>query len=230
MKESDAVPDAQTGSRPDAPPTYRLVIRAEIIPEPPSPTRDRRSLARKRTAALAISAVALLALGWAGIRVFRSEEARDLKSPLSASRSDPSDVSPVVRAVQAPAASAEKASPTVATSIEPRSIQAHQTQLPARDVENASPSPIDEVMPDVPRSALETIRGTVRVSVRAAVDPLGTVVTVTPVDSGPSRYFERLAVDASRKWTFAAAPTKEQRTVVLRFAFTRNGVTAESGG
>ncbi len=40
---------------------------------------------------------------------------------------------------------------------------------------------------------VETIRGTVRVSVRVIVDAEGKVVAATSEDPGPSRYFERLS-------------------------------------
>ena len=91
---------------------------------------------------------------------------------------------------------------------------------------------INEVLPNVPQSALDTIRGTVRVSVRVTIDKVGSVVDATAEDGGPSRYFERLAVDASKKWTFTPADLEEQRTMLVRFNFTREGVTAhtEPGG
>ena len=87
---------------------------------------------------------------------------------------------------------------------------------------------INEVMPAVPQSALDTIRGTVRVSVRVTIDDEGSVVDATAEDGGPSRYFERLAVDASRKWTFSPASLEGQRTILVKFNFTREGVTAHA--
>jgi len=57
-------------------------------------------------------------------------------------------------------------------------------------------------MPDVPRRASQTIRGRVKVSVRVIVDPDGTVFAALTDHAGPSRYFERLAIDAAKKWTF----------------------------
>lgn len=60
------------------------------------------------------------------------------------------------------------------------------------------------------------------------IDKGGTVVAATADDPGPSRYFERLAVEASRKWTFTPANTEEQRTLLLDFSFTRAGATARA--
>jgi hypothetical protein len=43
---------------------------------------------------------------------------------------------------------------------------------------------------------------------------------------GPSRYFERLALDAAKKWTFNPVDSEAQRLMLLRFDFTRQGATA----
>lgn len=90
----------------------------------------------------------------------------------------------------------------------------------------APPTPIDAVIPDTPQSALNTIRGTVRVIVRVTIDKTGAVVGATAEEPGPSRYFERLALEAARKWTFNPDPAHEQRTMLLKFGFTRSGVAA----
>jgi TonB family protein len=84
------------------------------------------------------------------------------------------------------------------------------------------------VIPDVPRSARETIRGTIRVSVRVIVDKDGAVLAATTDNGGPSRYFERLAVEAAKKWTFTPAKSQEQRVMLVRFSFTRDGTTARA--
>jgi hypothetical protein len=44
--------------------------------------------------------------------------------------------------------------------------------------------------------------------------------------SGPSRYFERLAVEAAKKWTFTPTDAPEQRVMLVKFAFRRSGTTA----
>lgn len=58
------------------------------------------------------------------------------------------------------------------------------------------------VMPDVPRSASDTIWGTVRVGVRVNVDPSGNVEGAKLDPEGPSKYFARLSLDAAREWKF----------------------------
>lgn len=89
-------------------------------------------------------------------------------------------------------------------------------------------SPINPVIPDVPQSALDTIRGTVRVAVRVTIDKQGAVIQAVAEDRGPSRYFERLAVKASKQWTFTPSQSEEQRAMLVRFNFTRAGATAEA--
>jgi TonB family protein len=66
------------------------------------------------------------------------------------------------------------------------------------------------------------------VSVRVIVDKEGTVVVATADDPGPSRYFERLAIQASKKWTFAPTDSEERRIMRVRFNFTRAGTTARA--
>ena len=56
----------------------------------------------------------------------------------------------------------------------------------------------------------------------------GTVLVATADDPGPSRYFERLAIQASEKWTFAPTVSEEQRIMLVRFNFTRAGTTARA--
>jgi TonB family protein len=66
------------------------------------------------------------------------------------------------------------------------------------------------------------------VSVRVIVEKEGTVLAATADDPGPSRYFERLAIQASKKWTFAPTDSEEQRIMLVRFSFTRAGTTARA--
>jgi TonB family protein len=87
---------------------------------------------------------------------------------------------------------------------------------------------ITEVLPDVPQRASRTIRGRVKVSVRVIVEQDGTVFAALTDEPGPSKYFERLAIDAAKKWTFAPASSDAQRLMQLSFEFTRDGTTARA--
>jgi len=76
---------------------------------------------------------------------------------------------------------------------------------PAVPVVETSPSAqgiTKQVLPQVPFSARQTIHGKVRVKVQVAVDASGNVSSANLVVPGPSRYFARLALEASQQWKF----------------------------
>lgn len=67
---------------------------------------------------------------------------------------------------------------------------------------------VEQVLPQVPRSARETIHGKVHVKVRVSVDANGNVSSATLTSPGPSKYFARLALEASQKWKFQPAASQ----------------------
>lgn len=238
MKEPQSASVATAKSKSDTTSTFRLVIRAEIIPEE-APSPPVRQHVNRRTLALVLGSVAVLTLSWIGISVLRtdststptaSEGVRAVEPQLPAPAPAPSEAARVVSAEPppTPAPSTAEANSTETTSVEPRSAETESVESHVRDEPDEPPSSVNEVIPDVPRSALQTIRGTVRVSVRLTVDKDGAVIAATADDPGPSRYFERLAMEASKKWTFAPADTQAQRMVLVRFNFTREGTTARA--
>ena len=83
-------------------------------------------------------------------------------------------------------------------------------------------------IPEVPRSARDTIRGHFSIAVRVTVDKSGNVVGETLEKSGPSKYFARLATEAARKWKFAPADTPDSRQCLVWFEFTRGGATGHA--
>jgi TonB family protein len=84
----------------------------------------------------------------------------------------------------------------------------------------------EQVLPNVPQSALNTIHGTVRVDVSISVDSAGNVTDADLESPGPSKYFAGLALDTAQQWKFGP-PKVQGRSVLsnwlLRFQFTRNG-------
>jgi len=226
LKESQAATVATAKSKPDTTSTFRLVIRAEIIPEE-APRPPARQHLNRRAVALVLGSVAVLTLSWVGISVLRTESTS--KPTASEGVRDAESRLPAPLPTSSEAARVVNPEPPETTSVEPRPAVAKSVESEVRDEPDESPpSPVNEVIPNVPRSALQTIRGTIRVSVRLAVDKDGTVLAATPHDPGPSRYFERLAIDASKKWTFAPADTQAQRMVLVQFNFTRGGTTARA--
>lgn len=63
---------------------------------------------------------------------------------------------------------------------------------------------------------------------RVIVEQDGTVFAALAEKRGPSRYFERLAVEAAKKWTFPPADATAQRLMLVKFDFTRDGTTADA--
>ena len=187
----------------DTPSAGRLVIRVKLIPqEPPQPPAPSRS---SKSALLLILGAAAVLLSWLAIGIFRADPASPPAATQSVAKADAESPAPVP-------------SPAEAKPVEPE----------VRPQPDAPLASVDEVIPDVPQSALDTIRGTVRVSVRVTIDKQGAVVDAAADDGGPSRYFERLALEASRKWTFTPANSAERRTMLVRFNFTRDGATAHA--
>ena len=93
---------------------------------------------------------------------------------------------------------------------------------------------VDRFVPEVPREILGTIRGNLAVSVRVRVDRSGGVVDAA-LDSRPvSRYFDRVALEAARRWKFQPANDGAGRegdaTRLVRFEFSREGCAASSSG
>ncbi len=98
----------------------------------------------------------------------------------------------------------------------------------AQPLADASPFVLYKAIPDVPRSASNTIHGHINVVVRVTVDSSGKVVDETLDNPGPSKYFARLATAAAKKWKFAPAETQDSRQWLLWFEFARDGTTGHA--
>lgn len=84
----------------------------------------------------------------------------------------------------------------------------------------------EQVVPDVPQSARDTIHGTVRVRVRLSVDTAGNVTEAELDNPGPSKYFARLALEAAQQWKFEPPKMQGQNVLsdwLLQFQFTGQG-------
>jgi TonB family protein len=77
-----------------------------------------------------------------------------------------------------------------------------------------------EVLPEIPAKARRTVHGRARVVVRVAVNPSGDV-TDAVLETGGSRYFGKLALEAARKWRFAVQDSAATQEWLLRFEITR---------
>jgi hypothetical protein len=168
---------------------------APETPTAPAPTPEPPGQRGPMPAIVPIMFFILLAIVWADLRLFRAHP------------SSPQALSATARIpVPRPAAAPPRAAPNP---------PAH---LPG-------PAAVHAQMPDVSRSALRTIHGRIKIAVLVAVDRSGTVIEAHLKNTGPSSYFARLARDAARKWTFAPADEPATRQWLLRFEYTRGGVT-----
>lgn len=87
---------------------------------------------------------------------------------------------------------------------------------------------VQEVLPKVPNSALNRIRGRIHVTVRVLVDQQGDVMGAMLEDAGTSAYLAGHAERAAEDWKFAPAAKKNSRVWMILFVFTRDGVKARA--
>ena len=101
-------------------------------------------------------------------------------------------------------------------------------ETPKASIAASLPAVLHQEMPDLSRSARESIRGVIKIAVRVIVDRSGNVVAATLDNRGSSKYFARAAIDAAWKWKFSQAADQASRVWLLHFEFTRAGITAHA--
>src|SRR6266403_1641918 len=99
---------------------------------------------------------------------------------------------------------------------------------PKASIAASLPTVLHQEIPDLSRSARESIRGVIKIAVRVIVDRSGNVVAATVDNRGSSKYLARAAMDAAKKWKFAQAADPASRVWLLHFEFTRAGTTAHA--
>jgi TonB family protein len=115
-----------------------------------------------------------------------------------------------------PASSSASADPNTGT-------PASTTQMPSQNGVTRG-TVLQQVMPDVSRGALHTIRGQLKVGIEVQVDGSGNVSYAKMVSAGPSRYFATRSLEAARRWRFNPPQINGQAVPsdwVLRFQFAR---------
>ena len=192
-------------------PTAQPIPPPRAAPEAAKPTPSMATSRNPRALlATALGVVVILALGWTGLRMVRSHQT---PAPPPASESPASQT-------------AGAAAPAAADGREPVS-----RALPPKTGRSSLSTPqpaLIEVIPDVPQTARRTITGHINVWVRVIVDQDGSVFAATADKGGPSRYFQRLAIDAARKWTFPPVDAQPRRLMEIRFEFTRDGTSGRA--
>lgn len=88
---------------------------------------------------------------------------------------------------------------------------------------------LHQVLPEIPRSAQNTISGTIKVVVHVQVDPSGKVSSAKFKTSGSSRYFANQAMKAAERWEFTPPQIDGQPIAsnwLLQFRFKRTSIQA----
>ncbi len=109
----------------------------------------------------------------------------------------------------------------------PAPAASHPAGSKATTSGSASGAVAERVLPTVSHRSLNTITGKVRVGVRLSVDSSGRVVGAKLESPGPSEYFAKVALDASRRWKFTPPQVNGEASAsqwILRYAFGRGGV------
>jgi eukaryotic-like serine/threonine-protein kinase len=125
--------------------------------------------------------------------------------------------------------SAKPQTPVVAESAPPSNPAPATIPAPEPAKSDTPGAVVEKVLPEIPRSASETIQGTIRVKVRVKVDVSGNVSSATLVSSGSSAYFARLALQSAQRWRFAPAKRNGQGVPsawILKFEFRQSGARA----
>jgi len=114
--------------------------------------------------------------------------------------------------------------PNLTTTPMPEAVVDTAAESETPPAESAWDQVAEQVVPEVPEKARDTIRGTVKVGIRVDVGPSGEVTAVNVESPGPSRYFANLAASAASRWKFVPtqATGSAQRTWILRFEFTQD--------
>jgi hypothetical protein len=99
---------------------------------------------------------------------------------------------------------------------------------PKASIAASLPTVLHQEIPDISRTARESIRGIIQIAVRVTVDRPGNVVAATLDNRASSKYFARAATDAAKKWKFAQATDQATHVWLLNFEFTRKGTTAHA--
>jgi len=205
IEPAAAVPPEPVPPRIPLPPTATAPKAAA-----PAPPMAQSSKLRGLPAAV-LGAVVILAVSWSGIRLLRSHSTPPPPPPPSQN----------VSLLQTPGAASVAGDVGVP-------VSAELPTTPGRSDVATSSSALHEVIPEVPHSVHRTIRGHIKVWVRVTVDQKGSVYAATLDRTGSSRYFQRLAIEAAKKWTFPPIDTPSRRLMQVRFDFSRDGTTGHA--
>jgi TonB family protein len=193
-----------------------LLHQQPLLPKPVPPKKPKNKIVAPLVAALALGAVIV------GIRLRHTTESQSAPvAPVATTEQQPTPNTEV----QKPTAYSSRSGAVAKSSAKSSVKREPATERVSRQVvtQPSAEGVAKQVLPQVPRSARQTIHGKVKVKVRVAVDPNGDVSSATLVSPGPSQYFARLALEASRQWKFKPAGVDRQSAQwLLEYRFGRS--------
>jgi TonB family protein len=203
-----------------------VVPQQRITPPRDFPYRAYRG--RWNTGAYVAAAVVLAIVGvFVGLRVFRGVPGTSAVEQIRPTQA-PSEASSGIAQLRGEGGSGGASTATSRAKFQPGGEKADRSasrEKPQRQRVTAG-QVAEQVVPDVPQSARDTIHGTVRVGVRISVDSAGSVTEAELDSPGPSKYFAQLALEAAQQWKFEP-PKVAGRNVLsdwlLHFQFTGTG-------
>jgi len=98
---------------------------------------------------------------------------------------------------------------------------------PAKQPPSSPGAVLHQVLPDIPKSAMNTITGTIKVTVHVQVDSSGKVTEATFKSRGSSAYFARHALESAQRWEFTPPQVDGQPAAsawLLQFRFKRTSI------
>lgn len=181
----------------------------QMSPAKPA-TSTKTSFPSRRTVSVAGLIVLALLLALAGSRVFSHRS--NSTGAVAQQQDQPSGTKLTEPSAAAQIPQLPSVAPAVAQSVEgPSGNRSLPTSDRPEAPSNASASNVvpgevvERILPDAPQKARDTIRGTVRISIKLFVDELGSVTNVTFESPGPSQYFADRAMQAAQLWRFSPA-------------------------
>jgi TonB family protein len=212
-----------------APPRQKVPAPQQRIPAPASFPYKRRSNAGPY---IAVAAVLVIVGILVVPRLFRSERINSQAVSLAADQTAQADTEAPAQAnseiaqasEQRPGGDSAAGANLRASREEVERPAATRTRTSRRGLTAGQVA--EQVVPDVPQSARDTIHGTVRVGVRLSVDTAGNVTEAELDNPGPSKYFARLALEAAQQWKFEPPKMQGQNVLsdwLLHFQFRGTG-------
>lgn len=232
------IPEERVEVQPEPPLPEPQPVVAQPRPSRPSPPAVK---GRNYVLPLAAASAALLAIILLGARLLRhhaeappaaavaEEETATAPSPKPAApKTKEHSNKPAPSAKRAEKEPGAKSPAPVPALLHPESAPAGATNAVA-SFPAGSPTHgevLHQAPPQTLQSAVNSIHGTVRVTVKVNVDRSGNVEDAEIESRGPSKYFARVAVEAAQNWKFRPPMIGGKgvlSTWTLRYEFTRDG-------